>query len=412
MLRYTFLITDQALRTLLRFLIGVIIARLCADDYSYYILLQTFYVYALYISASLIVSPYMVFVHKKDTKVDEYNTVVSCMSLIVLAGVSILFSAVYYLFFEGKYFNLTYYSISLLIILSDVVNNLVRMLFVANMNYGFSALNSLMSFVVFGICFVVLWFYYSITTVSILVSVIFAYLLPSLIVWYFCFKKHFIDNYIQRIRSVFREHFRFGRWVLLTSVISLITSASFPLVLKILDMNSLISSVGVCLGLFALFNPIALLMQNLFAPNLAKSFQDGIKAFNQVFEKYQKITIIFFSISFTAMALFGNTIIGIVYGDIYRVSIVVIVLWSMARFFEILSGLYNAGISVFERTDELFKISLICFVIFIISGIWLIKIFGLTGVAMSFLITRLVQSVMGRYYLRLCQLRHLEKAGR
>ncbi len=408
MFQVSILIIDQFFRTLLRFLVGIIIARQCSNDYSYYVILQTFYIYALFLTTSIVISPYMVFVHKDEINSEEYNRMVSFIMLSMLVLVIIIFTGVYGIFFEGKYFNVIFFVLSLMVILSDVISNFIRMIFVAKIEYFYSAANSILSFLIFFAMFGILYFNNFIEIETVLLAIVIAYLIPSLLIWYYYLNRKKPPNELSYFIRTFKEHFKFGKWIFLTCILNLITNSSFPFILKILGQDSVIPLIGVCVGLFGLLNPVAILLQNIFAPRLVKSFNESVGKFRESLRKYFMLILAIFLPLFICILLIGNDLIEKLYGDVYSVPFIVILFWSMSRFFEVLASLFNAGVVVFERTKVIFVQSLVCFSIFIIFGIPMIIKLQLVGIALSLCVTKFIQSGMAvlvlKYYMDGCKL--------
>ena len=392
------IVVDQMFRTIMRFAVGVFMARICMEHYSYYILTQTMFGYGLFLTSGFIVSPYIVFLHKKDTVKDEYNAVVGGMMIFASLIFVLLYFCFYIYVYERYYWTLIFVFVSTLMIVGDIFNNFIRMIFISDLKYIQSLVNSLFCFLLFILSFGVAY-WMGVSDVRYYMFFLgLSYLVPSLISWVYKIEKNwFARSFAQHI-IVYKKHFSYGRWLFLDSIVNYAIDASFPLILVALGKNNYISSLGVYMSLFALFNPIIMIMQNYYMPKLSGLINVNISGFYNEYKISLFQSMVLVGPLIILVVLFGNKVIYLVYGLNLYVPGYVLIIWGLAKVVELMSVLTSSALRVNGKTAVLFGASVFTFIIFIFLNIWLIKMDVLLGIASSLLITKLIKMIILSYY--------------
>jgi O-antigen/teichoic acid export membrane protein len=80
-----------------------------------------------------------------------------------------------------------------------------------------------------------------------------------------------IVSFTRRVPELFREHWNLGRWVLLTSIITIITVQAMPWTLGLFHGNAEVAKFGVLAQVMGLSNPIIISVTGLIVPAVAAS---------------------------------------------------------------------------------------------------------------------------------------------
>jgi O-antigen/teichoic acid export membrane protein len=199
----------------------------------------------------------------------------------------------------------------------------------------------------------------------------------------------------QRTRAVsdFKGNWSFSKWLVADRLVYLSANQLYPFILVYFYGTAATGVLAACSGVVYLANPLIIGIGNFLGPKNAHAFARGGK--NEVRRVVVKDTLLFsiamvpFSI---VMLVFGGKILGFMYGAKYADNGLVVGILAVSQCILALTIPTMSGLMAIERPDAGFTGSLLAFCMMLMLGLWLVKLFGPTGVGLGLLAGNLVIS--------------------
>lgn len=207
--------------------------------------------------------------------------------------------------------------------------------------------------------------------------------------------KEFDPQLIHTWKDLWRN-WSFGKWVLAGNMVFLMSSQLYPWFLAWLHGSAMTGVLAACLSIVGLANPLLLAAGNYLGPRTAQAFGKGLNEVRSVVTKATLVVAAAMSLLCLAILIFGDQIVLIIYGREYAGNHLVLFLLVLGIFSWALSLPISYGLWAIERPDLNFKVNLIAIGMTLSIGFWLVKAFGLLGVACGILIGN-ISSSAARY---------------
>jgi O-antigen/teichoic acid export membrane protein len=194
-----------------------------------------------------------------------------------------------------------------------------------------------------------------------------------------------------QVLADFRQNWSLGKWIMGCTLLQVF---SYQLLLWILNISHGMAVVGLlaaCYGLVALMNPF---LQGTFLflePRTAHVFaQGGIPELRTFMGKCTLIIAMVMGLLCCVIFVFGNSMIVFFYGSQYAGHSLVLGLLAVYNLILGLDAVFYYGLRAIGRHDLNFRIDLVFLLVTIIFSLWLVKNFGLLGLALGLLTPNLV----------------------
>lgn len=390
---------DQGIRSVLRLGITIVLARMCSrDDFSFYTTLQSVYLYMLFFCTSFIIGPYVVLIHDKTIKnksrYDRQTALLFVLGAVLLGAVYV---GLFRIIFDVEYYSVWFVLSSLCFIGGDLFNLFVRTIFIAVQDYKKPLVSGFCSAVLIGTG---LFFLPNPKRIEAILAIGgIGYFLPSLVIRLWGTRRNGTLLEGEGLGDTIRRHFEFGKWVFLNTWLNTLIFTSFPFFLRAFGRDEAVAEYGAYYNFFAIFNPAMMTLMHFFAPKLAKSYQSDRSRFNGQLKNITALTggvsIILLPVVLTA----GTVLFRVLYGDGFTVTWVILGLWAVSKMFEVNSTIHTSALKAKQDTFSVFGASLASLAVFVTAGLPLVKFYGLGGVVVSLLISRLAWIAASSYFL-------------
>ncbi len=201
------------------------------------------------------------------------------------------------------------------------------------------------------------------------------------------------------IAGTARRVWSLGRWMSASGVVAVLTNQLYPWLLAGLHGTGATAVWAASASITAVANPAIFAMCNYLAPAAARSCVVGGSP--RLRRTIFKVSLLYASAATTFCLLvmaFGARAVGLVYGAGYGKHWTVVSLLALTLIPAGLSGIASRGLFALERPDADFLVGLLSLAIALGCSLWLTRLFGVTGAALSLLITSTANAV-GRYWL-------------
>ncbi len=189
----------------------------------------------------------------------------------------------------------------------------------------------------------------------------------------------------------FGRNWAFGRWLLASSVLWSLCIEQYPWVLSTLRVPSEAAIWASCYGVMAFLNPLVLALNNDAGPRVSNDFATGgISALKASVRRSALMGLFTVTPVVLILACFGGKIVTLMYGDKYVGNGVIVTLLTLGFTCYATSLPLPYGILTLKRPRVDFTINVACFLSFLAFGVPLLKRYGVTGAAISFLIIQFV----------------------
>ncbi|WP_040207160.1 lipopolysaccharide biosynthesis protein [Neobacillus jeddahensis] len=377
-------IFDQSLYSLTNLITGMVLARaVLTDDYGEFILITSFATTILGIQRSMISVPYTVC--KNEVNDNTYTSSSNTFEAILIIICSIIAC---FLFGNS--------SSNLLVICSLIISILLRDYI---RSYLLSHLKIKISFIlgfiinVVQILSLLILYYLKTSNISIYIGALaIISLIPTLIVGLIYFKRKFEAS---KIRIHFLMNFKFGKWILGSSVIASLNSQSYPWLLSFFVDKKSVAILGVSIALGGLLSPIIQGTYSYMLPQIMK-YRNDIEKFSY---SIHMATLILGAMGITwiiACIFIGDKIMILLYSSNYSDYKLELILAAIASVISGATTCINAALDSLKRTDIAFGGLVISFIVTIVLGISLSYLYGVKGALVGMIVSNIV-NVAYRY---------------
>lgn len=182
--------------------------------------------------------------------------------------------------------------------------------------------------------------------------------------------------------SDLRRNWSFGKWLLGGNLALFLGCQIYPWILNGLHGTAVVAALAACQGVVALVNPFLQGTTNFLAPKAAQAFAQGGAPELLTLVRKSTLAIIPVTVLFClGFFVFGSRLASFIYGAQYAGLGPVIAILSLNVLIASLAIGVGYGIWAMGRTDLNFRIEFARLLITCTIGLWLVKHFGLIGVA-------------------------------
>ena len=210
--------------------------------------------------------------------------------------------------------------------------------------------------------------------------------------WLVTFRKNFSLNLTDAIED-FHRNFAVSKWIFLSGLLWFASTQIYPWLLTIFHGPESAAVFGVCVAAVALARPIVHGLNNFIEPKLAHIYaQNGCLKLRQFAIKASIVLIGLISLFCVTTALLGNKFIILVYGNKYAGNGAMVFLLALNMLVIASNFPFSRSLFTIERADVEFKSNLLTLGLTISLGLWLVKVLGPPGAAISLMVSNIAGS--------------------
>jgi len=184
----------------------------------------------------------------------------------------------------------------------------------------------------------------------------------------------------------FRQCWRLGKWLFLTTVACQFGPALYPWLLAFFHGTGDTGVLAACLGVILLANPFVLGMANYFQPLCSHAFaQGGVESLRRQVNRGILLFLVVLGVFSAAMLIWGDQLVMLIYGNKYADTRLLLSLLALSQLASTLTFPINAGLLALNLPEVGFKSSLLAIGITAIAGVALVKTLGPVGVGIGLL---------------------------
>ncbi len=198
----------------------------------------------------------------------------------------------------------------------------------------------------------------------------------------------------QRIGKDFCTNWSLGRWIFASGILWTISVNLYPWFLTYFHGVAATGVWAACFGIVALGNPMLLGIQNFVGPKISHCYANCDVVY---FKKKTKLYAVVFSIMVIPLTfffiIFGNFVVGFVYGKMYLGNGIVVAILGVNIFVTSLRFSFSRALFAMNDAKADFLINLAALGIMMTVGIWCVMRFGPAGVAVGMLLGNVCASI-------------------
>ena len=139
-------------------------------------------------------------------------------------------------------------------------------------------------------------------------------------------------------------------------------------------------------------------MSNFFSPKMVHAYSQGVVELKRVVIKAVVLIAGCVGMFCLAILIFGDHFLMLAYGGDYAGNSLTLSVLALATFIVALSTPFGYGLRAMDRSDVTFKNNSIQLGVAVTVGVWLVKAYGILGVACALLLGRLTGGVVTYVY--------------
>ena len=200
---------------------------------------------------------------------------------------------------------------------------------------------------------------------------------------------------LDNLATDFRQRWRLGKWVFLSTMACQFGSQIYPWLLAIFHGTADAGVLAACMGIIMLANPFVLGMANYLNPITAHALaQGGVKELRLRVNQGIWLFLMIMGVFCATMLISGDRLVALVYGNKYTDTRLVLILLALSQLASTLSFPVNAGLLALKLPEVGFKSYLLALGITLTAGVSLVKILGPVGVGIGLLISSIATSAV------------------
>ena len=220
------------------------------------------------------------------------------------------------------------------------------------------------------------------------------------IFWLMGVRKTMMFSMPQAVADLGRN-WSFGRWILGGNIAIYLSIQLYPWILTVFHGTAAVGVLAACQGVAFMAVPFLQGTASFLGPHSSQAFaQGGPTQLRDFVMKSTLVIVPIIALFGVVLLTYGEQLVAIVYGSRYAgqglvVSVLALYILSWALAFSIDYGIWAMG-----RPDVNFKINLLRVALTFTLGLYLVKTFGLLGVAWSLLIGSIAVSALQFLFFR------------
>lgn len=203
-------------------------------------------------------------------------------------------------------------------------------------------------------------------------------------IWLIAWRKQLVLQ-LSGVARTLRETWSFGTWVLGGNLTFLLAQQLYPWYLSWFNGVEPTGDLAACLGILAIINPLISGIGNFLGPKTASASIEGANELWRVVFKTTLFLSAAIGLFCLAIIFLGEHIMILIYGKQYIGSSRILSILAISFFASNFTLAVGFGFWAIGRPDINCKINLIALGITLTLGLWLVKAFGILGVAYGFL---------------------------
>lgn len=388
---------DQGLYSLTNFLTGVLLARsLAKEEYGIYVLALSLIISIMGVQRAVITVPYTVYRQKhKQEDLNSYTGSVFVHQIILLI-VAIVFSMLFSQYFflkEGLPNNTLLILVAFALAATGVLlRDFVRSYLLAQLSVRQSVIMGVSVNIIQLLILATLYIKDLLTVHNAFLIIGGCSILPSL---YFFLNNSQIRIKATQILNDFSNNLKLGKWILGSTIISTLSSQSYPWLLAFFADKSSVAVLGVTLSLANIFGPLLQGINSYVFPKMTHARSEGTPyGVIRIMKKAVILLSLIFGFWIICGALFGNHLLTLIYSSKYAGygSVLIIVIFN--SYISGVTGPLGYATASLERADINFKSLIGGFIVTIIVGVFLIYKFGLYGAVIGMILSNLTNCIL------------------
>ena len=392
----TGVIFDQGLYSFTNFLTGVLLARsLLKEEYGVYVLALSLIISITGIQRAVITVPYTVYSHQhKGEELNSYtgSVFIHQIFLLIIAIAFSLISSQYFFLREGSAHNEVFILTFALGVTGVLLKDFVRSYLLAQLAVRQSVIMGISVNIIQLLILVMLYVKHSLTIHNAFLIIGSCSVIPSL---YFFLKNSKIRVNAPQILKDFSNNLKLSKWILGSSIISTLSSQSYPWLLAFFADKNSVAVLGVTLSLANIFGPFLQGINSYIFPKMSRSRCNGTPlGVINIMKKAIIVLSIIFAFWVICGVIFGNQLLSLIYSSKYAGYSAVLIIVMLSSFFSAITAPLNSALDVLERSDISFKSLIAGLTVTVSIGTLLVYQWGLYGAVMGILLSNLANCLL------------------
>jgi O-antigen/teichoic acid export membrane protein len=390
-------LADQAVASVTNFATGVIIARASSkEEFGLYMLGFTLILLVTDLQTSLIATPYMVYAPRLQGRAHaQYtgSTLIHQVVFSLLATLVVIGAACAARFGIGPH-GLE----PVLWALAGVGSLIMLREFVRRICFASLKLRTVFVFDAFigvgQICGLLVLAHFKLLSASRAYWVIGATCGLAVLCWLWLNRHHYYLRIDESVLDL-KRNLIFGKWVFASGLLWTASTNLYPWLLAFFHGAAAAGVFAACLGVVSASNPALLGIQNFLGPKIAHVYATrgriGLRKFVLKMSGSMAIPV---SLLTLIMIVWGDRFIGLLYGSRYTGNGRVVSILACNLLLSAVVFSYSRALFAIERADLDFALNFAAIFIMLTLGLWLVRIHGPFGAALSLIIAGGVTSIL------------------
>ncbi|HLG37475.1 MAG TPA: polysaccharide biosynthesis C-terminal domain-containing protein [Nitrososphaera sp.] len=199
---------------------------------------------------------------------------------------------------------------------------------------------------------------------------------------------------LANVKSTFRLHWTFGRWLLASGLIMTVATQSYLWLLSYFHGPSSTGTFGACMAAVFLMNPLITGTSNYIDPKSAHVYAEGgIEELRRIVLKAAALLGIGAALFTLLLFGFGEWFLAVMYGDKYAGNGLIVTVLAVSNVSILMSVPANSGLMAIKQTHIFNSSSIIALFVTIAFGSWFVMQFSALGAAVGMALAMWTSSI-------------------
>jgi O-antigen/teichoic acid export membrane protein len=193
----------------------------------------------------------------------------------------------------------------------------------------------------------------------------------------------------------FVKNWYYGRWLFGSGLLWQLSGSFYPWIIISVHGAAEAGMLAAAHGVVAFYNPVMLALYNEAAPKISRSFADGgVDALRETIAATAKRCFLAALPLFLVFVLFGDRLVILVYGEKFAGCGVVVGLLALGALIVALGYAFPYGLLAIGKPRLDFVGNLASFLVFVILGIWAVRMYGAVGAGIGTVAASIVKALV------------------